>query len=263
MSVYDRDYRLAKSVLPMRYDLRFDLDLDTWTSKGNAKVALQSAEPGRDIVLHAVDLDITSATVDGRRIALSGPTASSGRERYSLSAASAAIRPGARIRPTGAITGRSPARPMNQATGSGATTGGFGAGWGWLPFMLPYVEQKPLYDSSRVTGATLNGENPGGPYYSVEANFGNANFVGSSMIEVYLCPADSYAPGGASLADSCASSRASVSPWVSVVSSRSSCNCDRAERIMLCRKPPRRVRHRRIRRIEPGLRAIGFQASTT
>jgi prepilin-type N-terminal cleavage/methylation domain-containing protein len=31
-------------------------------------------------------------------------------------------------------------------TGAGATTGGFGAGWGWLPFMLPYVEQKPLFD---------------------------------------------------------------------------------------------------------------------
>jgi type II secretory pathway pseudopilin PulG len=72
-----------------------------------------------------------------------------------------------------------------------------GAGFGTLHFhLLPYVEQKTLYDSSRVTGPTLNGENPGGPYYSVEANFGNANFVGSSMIEVYLCPADSYAPGG-------------------------------------------------------------------
>ena len=65
MTVYDRDYRLAKSVLPTRYDLRFDLDLDTWTSKGSAKIALQTAEPGREIVLHAVDLDITSATVDG------------------------------------------------------------------------------------------------------------------------------------------------------------------------------------------------------
>jgi prepilin-type N-terminal cleavage/methylation domain-containing protein len=31
--------------------------------------------------------------------------------------------------------------------GGGATTGGFGAGWGWLPFMLPYVEQKALFDS--------------------------------------------------------------------------------------------------------------------
>src|SRR5438094_2631 len=28
-----------------------------------------------------------------------------------------------------------------------AMTGGFGAGWGWLPFMLPYVEQKALFDT--------------------------------------------------------------------------------------------------------------------
>jgi prepilin-type N-terminal cleavage/methylation domain-containing protein len=31
-------------------------------------------------------------------------------------------------------------------TGGGATTGGFGMGWGWLCFMLPYIEQKNLYD---------------------------------------------------------------------------------------------------------------------
>src|SRR6187200_1793656 len=33
----------------------------------------------------------------------------------------------------------------NLPTGAGGTTGGFGAGWGWLPFMLPYVEQKNLF----------------------------------------------------------------------------------------------------------------------
>jgi prepilin-type N-terminal cleavage/methylation domain-containing protein len=32
-------------------------------------------------------------------------------------------------------------------TGGGGTTGGFGAGWGFLPFLLPYVEQKPLFDT--------------------------------------------------------------------------------------------------------------------
>jgi prepilin-type N-terminal cleavage/methylation domain-containing protein len=37
------------------------------------------------------------------------------------------------------------------ATGGGGTTGGFGAGWGWLPFMLPYVEQKALFDSINFT----------------------------------------------------------------------------------------------------------------
>src|SRR4026209_158110 len=33
------------------------------------------------------------------------------------------------------------------ATGGGGTTGGFGAGWGFLPFLLPYVEQKGLFDT--------------------------------------------------------------------------------------------------------------------
>jgi prepilin-type N-terminal cleavage/methylation domain-containing protein len=75
-----------------------------------------------------------------------------------------------------------------------------GASFGTLHFhLLPYVEQKPLYDSARLPGpnfANLNGENPGGPYYSVEANLGKPNFVGANMIEVFLCPADAYAPGG-------------------------------------------------------------------
>src|ERR1041384_4260731 len=33
------------------------------------------------------------------------------------------------------------------ATGGGGTTGGFGNGWGFLPFLLPYIEQKPLFDT--------------------------------------------------------------------------------------------------------------------
>src|SRR6188474_2972552 len=32
-------------------------------------------------------------------------------------------------------------------TGGGGTTGGFGSGWGFLPFLLPYVEQKALFDT--------------------------------------------------------------------------------------------------------------------
>src|SRR5689334_23583953 len=32
-------------------------------------------------------------------------------------------------------------------SGGGATTGSFGNGWGILPFLLPYVEQKPLFDT--------------------------------------------------------------------------------------------------------------------
>jgi puromycin-sensitive aminopeptidase len=65
VTLFDRDFRLSKDVLPSRYDLRFDLDLDAWTAKGAVRVALRTARPTREIVLHAVDLDITKASIDG------------------------------------------------------------------------------------------------------------------------------------------------------------------------------------------------------
>ncbi len=71
MSQFDRDFRLSKDVLPSRYDLRFDLDLDTWTSKGWERISLQTVKPSREIVLHAVELDITAATIDASNLLVS------------------------------------------------------------------------------------------------------------------------------------------------------------------------------------------------
>ena len=65
MSAYDRDFRLSKDVLPSRYDLKLDLDLDHWTSKGSVRIALNVSKPTKQIVLHAVELDISYATIDG------------------------------------------------------------------------------------------------------------------------------------------------------------------------------------------------------
>jgi puromycin-sensitive aminopeptidase len=65
VSEFDRDFRLSKDVLPSRYELRFELDLDRWSSTGWERITLRTAKPGREIVLHAVELDIASATVDG------------------------------------------------------------------------------------------------------------------------------------------------------------------------------------------------------
>ncbi len=65
MSELDRDFRLSKDVLPRRYELRFKLDLDTWTSTASERITLTLATPASEIVLHAVDLDITTASVDG------------------------------------------------------------------------------------------------------------------------------------------------------------------------------------------------------
>ena len=65
MSQYDRDFRLSKDVLPSRYELHFDLDLDSWTSRGREEITLRVARPTREIVVHAVELEIGAATVDG------------------------------------------------------------------------------------------------------------------------------------------------------------------------------------------------------
>lgn len=65
MSEFDRNYRLTKDVLPSRYELRFDLDLDRWTSQGWERITLRTAKTTREIVLHAVDLEIAKATLDG------------------------------------------------------------------------------------------------------------------------------------------------------------------------------------------------------
>jgi len=62
---FDRDFRLSKDVLPSRYELRFDLDLDSWTSKGWERISLRTAKPIREVVLHAVELEISKATLDG------------------------------------------------------------------------------------------------------------------------------------------------------------------------------------------------------
>jgi puromycin-sensitive aminopeptidase len=62
---FDRDFRLSRDVLPSLYELRFDLDLDRWTSTGTQRIRLRNARPTREIVLHAVELDISAATVDG------------------------------------------------------------------------------------------------------------------------------------------------------------------------------------------------------
>jgi puromycin-sensitive aminopeptidase len=61
-----RNFRLSKDVLPSRYELRFELEFDAWTSTGWEKIALHSARPTREITLHALDLEIDSATIDGK-----------------------------------------------------------------------------------------------------------------------------------------------------------------------------------------------------
>src|SRR3989441_5463243 len=60
-----RNFRLSKSTRPSRYVLRFELDLERWTSIGNARISLTLDAPAREITLHAVDLDIKRAAIEG------------------------------------------------------------------------------------------------------------------------------------------------------------------------------------------------------
>ncbi|HEV8469963.1 MAG TPA: M1 family peptidase, partial [Candidatus Limnocylindria bacterium] len=68
MSDEKRNFRLSKSIRPSRYALRFELDLERWTSTGHARISLTLDAPAREITLHAVDLDIKTAAIEG------GPT---------------------------------------------------------------------------------------------------------------------------------------------------------------------------------------------
>ena len=57
------DFRLAKDIRPSSYELRFELDLETWTARGEETITLRLPHPARSLTLHAVDLEI--ATGDG------------------------------------------------------------------------------------------------------------------------------------------------------------------------------------------------------
>jgi len=57
------DFRLGKDVRPSRYELRFELDLEAWTARGEETITLRLAQPARSLTLHSVDLEI--ATGDG------------------------------------------------------------------------------------------------------------------------------------------------------------------------------------------------------
>jgi puromycin-sensitive aminopeptidase len=67
----DRDFRLSKDVLPVRYDLRIEVDLEQWRFDATAGIDITVRRPTAAVVLHAVELDIRSATalVTGKKYA--------------------------------------------------------------------------------------------------------------------------------------------------------------------------------------------------
>ncbi len=66
----EQPYRLPRTVVPSRYDLTLEPDLDTGTFDGAIEVALEVVEPVTEIVLNANELRLDDATLtaaDGSR----------------------------------------------------------------------------------------------------------------------------------------------------------------------------------------------------
>ena len=74
MGESEERYRLPRTVVPSRYDLTLEPDLDAGTFDGTIEVALQVLEPVTEIVLNANELRLDGATLtaaDGRAVEVS------------------------------------------------------------------------------------------------------------------------------------------------------------------------------------------------
>ncbi|HSB68710.1 MAG TPA: M1 family metallopeptidase [Candidatus Methylomirabilis sp.] len=60
-------YRLPRTVVPVRYEIRLEPDLDTFSFSGAETVEVTVREPVTEIVLNAVELEILSVSVQDRR----------------------------------------------------------------------------------------------------------------------------------------------------------------------------------------------------
>ena len=60
-------YRLPRTVVPSRYDLRLEPDLAAATFAGRVEIAVTVREPVEEIVLNAAELQIAEAVAEGER----------------------------------------------------------------------------------------------------------------------------------------------------------------------------------------------------
>jgi puromycin-sensitive aminopeptidase len=86
-------YRLLRTVVPSRYDLTLEPDLDAGTFRGNVDIALAVLEPVTEIVLNANELRLEGATftaADGRSVEVSKILTDDDAERATVDLAEAA-----------------------------------------------------------------------------------------------------------------------------------------------------------------------------
>ncbi|MDX2170294.1 MAG: M1 family aminopeptidase [Deltaproteobacteria bacterium] len=57
----DRDFRLSRTVWPVRYDLGIEVDLDTWQFRGSEEIECRVDAPTDTVTLHAAELEIPTA----------------------------------------------------------------------------------------------------------------------------------------------------------------------------------------------------------
>jgi puromycin-sensitive aminopeptidase len=82
-------YRLPRTVLPRRYELRIEPDLGKATFVGTAEVAVEVQEPVREVVLNASELEVGETWLvgdDGARVDATA-TLDQDRERLTLALA--------------------------------------------------------------------------------------------------------------------------------------------------------------------------------
>src|SRR5262249_58858340 len=60
-------YRLPRTAVPSRYDIRLEPDFTTLTFRGQETVAVEVTEPISEIVLNAIELAIDSASLENDR----------------------------------------------------------------------------------------------------------------------------------------------------------------------------------------------------
>jgi puromycin-sensitive aminopeptidase len=86
-------YRLPRTVVPSRYDLTLEPDLDAGTFRGNVDIALAVLEPVTEIILNANELRLEGATftaADGRSVEVSKILTDDDAERATVDLAEAA-----------------------------------------------------------------------------------------------------------------------------------------------------------------------------